>query len=170
MPGDGWDRKLFVVGRYVHGTLRRWPARSLTEKLGRPLHPDAELTALALAAGRVFGLCDYGVDVIDGPDGPVIVDVNAFPGFKGVPAALDLLFDHLLRHLERRQLDLRHLDLRPWIEALDLRSLDRKQPDQRPLDRREPDRRQLDGRHLDRREPDWREPDRRQLDAPGVPG
>jgi ribosomal protein S6--L-glutamate ligase len=40
--------------------------------------------------------------VIDGPGGPVIVDVNAFPGFRGVPAALDLLFDHLLGHLDGR--------------------------------------------------------------------
>jgi ribosomal protein S6--L-glutamate ligase len=102
VPGDGWDRKLFVIGRHVHGTLRCWPARSLTEKLGRSLHPDTGLTALALAAGGVFGLCAYGVDVIDGPGGPVIVDVNAFPGFKGVPAALDLLFDHLLGHLDGR--------------------------------------------------------------------
>ncbi|MER5225191.1 ATP-grasp domain-containing protein [Streptomyces flaveus] len=103
VPGDGWDRKLFVVGRYVQGTLRRWPARSLTEKLGRPLHLDAELAALALAAGGVFGLCDYGVDVIYGPGGPVIVDVNALPGFKGVPGALDLLVDHLLGHLAGRK-------------------------------------------------------------------
>lgn len=102
IPGDGWDRKLFVVGPHVHGTLRRWPARSLAEKLGRPLRPDAEMADLALGAGRVFGLCAYGVDMIGGTDGPVIVDVNAFPGFKGVPGAAGLLFDHLLGHLEGR--------------------------------------------------------------------
>jgi ribosomal protein S6--L-glutamate ligase len=101
VPGDGWDRKLFVVGPRVHGTLRRWPARSLADKLGRPLRVDAELAELALAVGGVFGLCAYGVDVIDGPDGPVIVDVNAFPGFKGVPGAVGLLCDHLLEHLGR---------------------------------------------------------------------
>ncbi|MDN0198594.1 hypothetical protein [Streptomyces sp. S.PNR 29] len=99
VPGDGWDRKLFVVGPHVHGTLRRWPARSLSEKLGRPLCPDAGLAALARSAGDVFGLCAYGVDVVDGPCGPVIVDVNAFPGFKGVPDAAGLLLDHLLEHL-----------------------------------------------------------------------
>lgn len=103
VPGDGWDRKLFVIGPHVHGTLRRWPARTLTEKLGRPLRLDTGLTALALAAGRVFGLCAYGVDVIDGPRGPLIVDVNAFPGFKGVSGAAGLLFDHLLGHLEGGQ-------------------------------------------------------------------
>ncbi|SFQ06155.1 RimK-like ATP-grasp domain-containing protein [Actinomadura madurae] len=100
IPGDGWDRKLFVVGPHVHGTLRRWPARSLAEKLGRPLPPDAEMADLALGAGRVFGLCAYGVDMMGGTDGPVIVDVNAFPGFKGVPGAAGLVFDHLLGHLE----------------------------------------------------------------------
>ncbi|MFI0452824.1 RimK family alpha-L-glutamate ligase [Actinomadura sp. 6N118] len=100
VPGDGWDRKLFVIGPHVHGTLRHWPARSPTEKLGRPLHLDDGLAALALAAGGVFGLCAYGVDVIDGPDGPQIVDVNAFPGFKGVPGAVSLLSGHLLGHLE----------------------------------------------------------------------
>jgi ribosomal protein S6--L-glutamate ligase len=46
---------------------------------------------LVLRTGKAFGLDIYGVDVLATPDGPVVVDVNAFPGFRGVaeaPAAL----------------------------------------------------------------------------------
>jgi ribosomal protein S6--L-glutamate ligase len=100
VSGDGWDRKLYVIGPRVHGRLRPWPLRSPEDRIGRPLHLDSELEELARTVGAVLGLCAYGVDVIAGPDGPVVIDVNAFPGFKGVPGAAGLLVDHLLDHLE----------------------------------------------------------------------
>src|SRR5439155_11492950 len=64
-----------------------------------PLHPGqavreslvplpAEVGRLAVQVGEVFGLDLYGVDVLLGPDGPVIVDINDFPSFKQVPDAV----------------------------------------------------------------------------------
>jgi len=84
---DGIDRKLYVAGEQVFGVERSWPPRSLADKLGRRFSPTAELHRLALAAGRALGLELYGTDVLLSPDGPVLVDVNAFPGYKGVPEA-----------------------------------------------------------------------------------
>lgn len=94
---DGLDRKLYVVGDDVRGVLRRWPWRSHDEKLGRTFTPDDALRALALRAGSALGLELYGVDVLVGPAGPVVVDVNALPGYKGVPDADELLARYVLR-------------------------------------------------------------------------
>ncbi|MFD0527211.1 hypothetical protein ACFQ1I_08035 [Kitasatospora arboriphila] len=33
----------------------------------------------------------YGVDILDTPDGPLIVDVNAFPGIRGQAGAPEAL-------------------------------------------------------------------------------
>ena len=44
------------------------------------------------------------MDVLVTPDGPVVVDVNAFPGFKGVPGAGERLGIHLLTRLREEVL------------------------------------------------------------------
>mgnify|MGYP000312408332 CR=1 FL=1 len=95
LGGDGLDRKLYVVGSRVGGVLRRWPPRGLRDKLGERFEPAPRLRELALAAGEALGLELFGVDVVLGPNGAAIVDVNAFPGYKGVPAAERWVADHL---------------------------------------------------------------------------
>ncbi|MFD8479440.1 RimK family alpha-L-glutamate ligase [Kitasatospora sp. NPDC059673] len=93
VAGDGWDRKLWVIDGHLFAEQRRselhpgGPAR-------RPWTPGPEESALALAAGPAFGLDVYGIDLLDGPDGPIAVDVNAFPGIRhqaGAPEALAAL-------------------------------------------------------------------------------
>lgn len=92
---DGFDRKLYVVGDIVRGVLREWPPRTLAGKLGTRFEPNEEQRELALTTGRALGLELFGVDVLNGRDGPVVVDVNAFPGYKGVPGAAALLVRYL---------------------------------------------------------------------------
>lgn len=103
VPHDGLDRKLYVVGDEVRGVLRCWPWRSHEDKLGQAFVPDRALRELALRAGRALGLELYGVDVLVGPHGPVVVDVNALPGYKGVPDADVLLARYLLAAAAKRE-------------------------------------------------------------------
>ena len=56
-----------------------------------------ELVELARRCGRAFGLTLYGLDLIEGPDGPVIVDVNYFPGYRGVPGAAERVAEQVER-------------------------------------------------------------------------
>jgi ribosomal protein S6--L-glutamate ligase len=79
------DHKLYRIGDELFGVRRIWPARTYEEKLGEPFEPDAELANIARQCGDAFGIDLYGVDVVVSDDGPVVVDVSAFPGFKGVP-------------------------------------------------------------------------------------
>ncbi|CAN5140929.1 hypothetical protein BH18ACT4_BH18ACT4_05270 [soil metagenome] len=92
---DGRDRKVYVVGTRVAGVVRRWPPVTLSDKHGAAFAPDREERDAALAAGAALGLEIYGVDLLAGAEGPMVVDVNAFPGFKGVPAAATWVTEHL---------------------------------------------------------------------------
>lgn len=87
VPNSGTDLKVYCVGGELYATER-----------GSPLHPGrpveerrvplpAEVARTVAEVGEVYGLDLYGVDVLLGPDGPVVVDVNDFPSFRQVPDA-----------------------------------------------------------------------------------
>jgi ribosomal protein S6--L-glutamate ligase len=102
VPGDGRDLKLYGVGRRVVAVRRPSPVDLLP---GRPgalmpveLVPVTDaLRALAHRCAEVFGLGLYGVDCIETPAGPVVIEVNDFPNFTGVPDADFLLAAHVAR-------------------------------------------------------------------------
>jgi ribosomal protein S6--L-glutamate ligase len=59
--------------------------------------------ALAVRCRRLFGLDLYGIDCIRTPEGPVVIEVNEFPNYTGVPEASDRLADHVLARATRVQ-------------------------------------------------------------------
>lgn len=93
----GDDLKVFVAGDWVTAIERRYPARTLEEKRGRPVPLPAAPAAAARAAGELLGLTCFGCDFVRGPDGWVLVDLNAFPGYKGADGAADALAAEILR-------------------------------------------------------------------------
>lgn len=95
IPGDGRDRKVYVCGTHAQGLLKHTPPRGGAERLGEPFILDKEMLRLSLSVGEALGLEIYGVDFIEGPGGPVVVDVNSFPGFKGVPGGARSVARHL---------------------------------------------------------------------------
>lgn len=97
IPGPGEDLKVYVVGEQVFAVRKPFSADSFTLP-GRPVAVDPEVRDIALSCGRTLGLGLYGLDVIESPDGPVVVDVNYFPGYKGVPGAGALIADYIDDH------------------------------------------------------------------------
>lgn len=93
---DGRDHKLYVIGAKVFGVRRVWPPKTLEDKLGEPFDAPEEMREIALACGRAFGVGLYGVDLITSEGKPFVVDINTFPGFKGVPNAAELLAEYIL--------------------------------------------------------------------------
>ncbi|MEV7180861.1 alpha-L-glutamate ligase [Kitasatospora sp. NPDC093679] len=91
---DGWDHKLWAVDGALFAERRRSelaaPAAVAREELPVAALPDG-WPELVRTTGEVFGLQVYGVDVLDAPDGPLIVDVNAFPGIRGQVGAPEAL-------------------------------------------------------------------------------
>jgi ribosomal protein S6--L-glutamate ligase len=55
-----------------------------------------EMLKLARRVGQVFGLDLYGVDVLETPQGLVLVDINDFPSFYGVPRKVAAIAEYIL--------------------------------------------------------------------------
>jgi ribosomal protein S6--L-glutamate ligase len=96
---DGRDHKLYVIGDRVFGVRRVWPPKTLEDKLGEPFDVPDEVHEIALGCGRAFGVGLYGADLITSGGKPYIVDINTFPGFKGVPNAAGLLANYVLGYV-----------------------------------------------------------------------
>ena len=92
VEGGGEDLKLYVVGEEVFATRRRFGEFSLT---GPPCSASEELRELGRRCGQALGLGLYGVDVIEGPHGPVVVDVNQFPSYTGIPDVERLIASYI---------------------------------------------------------------------------
>jgi ribosomal protein S6--L-glutamate ligase len=99
---DGCDRryKLHCVADRVFAT---WKPFSLggDPRDGTPCEVSDELRSIAWRTGRLFGLALYGLDVLVGPRGPVVVDVNSFPGYAGVPGAAGAIADYIEQYARR---------------------------------------------------------------------
>ena len=104
--GDGWDIKLWVIDQQSFAARRRTPldANVPTEdfRIPREKIPSA-WRSIAVEIGRVFNLRLYGMDLIMTEQGPLIVDVNSFPGFRGVAGADAALISLIERLVEERQ-------------------------------------------------------------------
>ena len=87
---DGWDIKLWVIDQQIFAARRRTPLEPNAPKEDFVIPPDelpAEWARITLEIGRIFNMRLYGVDLLMTARGPIIVDVNGFPGFRGVPGA-----------------------------------------------------------------------------------
>lgn len=82
VDGPGEDLKVYVVGHHVWAVRKPFDPLSFTRP-GRAVPVNREVEDLALRAGAALGLGMYGLDVIESVDGPVVVDLNYFPGYKG---------------------------------------------------------------------------------------
>lgn len=114
----GRDVRAFVVGDRVVAAMRR-TARgqefrsnvhrgAQTEKI--KLDPEYERTAVQ--AAQMIGLRIAGVDMLEGVDGPQIMEVNASPGLEGIEGATGVdvageIIDYIEEHLLFPELDIR---------------------------------------------------------------
>ena len=106
VAGDGWDIKLWVIGEQIFAARRRTPLEPNASKEDFPILAQelpAEWAHITLEIGRVFNLRLYGVDLLTTERGPMIVDVNSFPGFRGVPGADSALAALVERLLSERK-------------------------------------------------------------------
>ncbi|GAB4516329.1 MAG: RimK family alpha-L-glutamate ligase [Phycisphaerales bacterium] len=89
----GRDVRALVVGDRVVGAIRRVAQgaefRSNIHRGGsaEPVELDERYRRTALKAARVLGLRVAGVDMLEGKDGPQVMEVNASPGLEGIETA-----------------------------------------------------------------------------------
>ena len=99
---EGLDHKIYCIGTQLFGVERVWPAMTYEQKVGRPFTITPELRDIALRCSRAFGVDLLGIDVVFSGNKPYVVDVNSFPGFKGVPDAALRLADYIFSAAERQ--------------------------------------------------------------------
>jgi ribosomal protein S6--L-glutamate ligase len=102
VDGPGEDVKLYVVGEDVFAVRKPFSPTSFTVP-GQPCAVDSDLRDIARRCGRALGLGLYGLDVVEGPRGPVVVDLNYFPGYKGVPDIAPVIADYVERFAVRQE-------------------------------------------------------------------
>ncbi|MDO5634660.1 MAG: ATP-grasp domain-containing protein [Micrococcus sp.] len=84
VPGPGEDLKVYVAGDEVWAVRKPFDAMSFTRH-GRPVPVTDEVREIAQRVRGGVGLELFGVDIIESPEGPEVVDLNYFPGYKGCP-------------------------------------------------------------------------------------
>ncbi|MEM6329794.1 MAG: RimK family alpha-L-glutamate ligase, partial [Planctomycetota bacterium] len=92
----GKDIRAFVVGDQVVGAMRRVAQgqefRSNVHRGGmtEPVELDDTYCQTAIRAAQILGLRVAGVDMLEGKDGPQIMEVNSSPGLEGIERCTQL--------------------------------------------------------------------------------
>src|SRR5947209_16562797 len=103
---SGFDMKVYVTGKEVYAAIaKKSPLHPNVEEHFVPLTP--QVRKLALEVGKLFGLDIYGVDIVETPLGPAILDINDFPSFGGVPRAVVRVSEYVLHAAKRAEI--RHM-------------------------------------------------------------
>jgi tetrahydromethanopterin:alpha-L-glutamate ligase len=111
IPNQGRDIRVFVVGDEALAAIYRVSSAgayvSNLSQGGRPLQCEltGELQELAVRATRAIGADFAGVDLLEGADGLVVLEINGTPSGKGINLACgvdvtDKIVTHLFERLE----------------------------------------------------------------------
>jgi ribosomal protein S6--L-glutamate ligase len=105
----GRDIRAFVIGDRVVAAMRRTAAgqefRSNVHRGGSAqlVELDAEYERTAVKAAQILNLHVAGVDMLEGKDGPVIMEVNSSPGLEGIEGATGIdIAGEIISHLEEQ--------------------------------------------------------------------
>ena len=98
----GFDMKLYVTGSEVFAVAKKSPLHDAVSERLIPLTPA--MRKLALSVGKLYGLDIYGIDVVETPQGLVVVDINDFPSFGMVPRAITRVSEYILHTAKRAEM------------------------------------------------------------------
>ncbi|MEN1784385.1 MAG: RimK family alpha-L-glutamate ligase [Bacteroidota bacterium] len=105
---QGEDLRLLVIGNKVVAAMKRKSGldefRSNVHRGGHieAIVPTAKEEYIALNATKNLGLGVAGVDLMRSKKGPLLIEVNASPGLKGIEAATQInVAKHIIQYVER---------------------------------------------------------------------
>lgn len=114
----GKDIRAIVVGDEVVASMRRVAKgqefRSNVHRGGRTekVELDDHYKEVAIRASRIMGLGIAGVDMLEGKDGPQIMEINSSPGLEGIEACTQLdvagsFIDYIASRVDYPEIDYR---------------------------------------------------------------
>ncbi|GAB3750750.1 SSU ribosomal protein S6P modification protein [Yimella lutea] len=114
----GRDIRALVVGDRVVAAMRRTAQgdefRSNVHRGGsvEAVELDPEYEATAVRAAQIMGLRVAGVDMLEGNDGPLVMEVNSSPGLQGIETATRLDVAGAIIDFIGDQVDFPEIDVR----------------------------------------------------------
>jgi len=114
----GKDIRAIVVGDQVVAAMRRVAQgqefRSNVHRGGvtQAVTLDDQYIATATRAAQILGLGIAGVDMLEGENGPQIMEVNSSPGLEGIESCTQIdvagaMIDHIAAHVDFPEVDFR---------------------------------------------------------------
>lgn len=114
----GKDVRAFVVGDQVVAAMRRVAQgqefRSNVHRGGiaEPIELDEQYRETAIRCTQILGLRVAGVDMLEGKDGPQVMEVNSSPGLEGIETCTDLdvagaVIDYIAAQVDFPEIDVR---------------------------------------------------------------
>ena len=114
----GRDIRALVVGDRVVAAMRRSAKpgefRSNVHRGGSTevVELDEQFERVAVQSAQIMGLRVAGVDMLEGPDGPLVLEVNSSPGLEGIEGATGLdiagaIIDYMESQVAFPELDIR---------------------------------------------------------------
>lgn len=104
------DIRAFVVGNRVVAAMRRvaksWKTNYSQGARPEPVVLDRPLEDMAVKSARLIECKIAGVDILESPKGPVVVEVNSQPGWKGLQSVsktsiAEEIVDYVVAELKR---------------------------------------------------------------------
>jgi len=114
----GKDVRAFVINDRVVGAIRRVAQgqefRSNVHRggLATAIELDPEYAKAAVRAAQIMGLKVCGVDMLEGRDGPQIMEINSSPGLEGIEGATGLDIAGEVINFIAEQANMPEIDLR----------------------------------------------------------
>lgn len=114
----GRDVRAFIVGDQVVAAMRRVAQgseyRSNVHRGGRTeqIELSDQYREVAVRAAQIMGLRIAGVDMLEGKDGPQIMEVNSSPGLEGIETCTKLdvagsIIDYIAAQVDFPEIDIR---------------------------------------------------------------
>lgn len=119
----GTDVRAFVVGDRVVAAMRRVAQggefRSNVHRGGQaqPIDLDPAYRDTAIRSAQIMGLRIAGVDMLEGKDGPQVMEVNSSPGLEGIETSTKLDVAGAIMDYIERQVDFPELDIRQRLSV-----------------------------------------------------
>jgi len=110
VPHGCSDIRAFVIGDRVAAAMRRvansWKTNYSQGARPEPLRLDGELEELAVKSAQLIKCKIAGVDILESPKGPMVIEVNSQPGWRGLQSVTrvniaDEIVDYVLSELRK---------------------------------------------------------------------
>jgi len=104
VPHGFSDVRAFVIGDGVVAAMRRvaqnWKTNVSLGAKPTALNPSKELEDLAVKTAQVIGCKVAGVDILESQNGPVIIELNSQPGWRGLQSVASVnIAEEIVRYV-----------------------------------------------------------------------